>query len=190
MPGARLTSIDAVQAMSAAVESFRQEATSALEDLDMEIRRAVEWIQHDRRDHWTYEVRRGYERVSEARVQLQQAKTFRRIGNDDPSCLDEKKALERSKRRLETAEEKVAAVRHWSRVIEHAVHEYRGTRGQVTGWLDADYPKAVAVLKRMMAALERYVSADVPGEIGQELAATFEAAQQPQQEGVPCDTGT
>jgi hypothetical protein len=156
----------------------------------MEIRRAVEWIQHDRRDHWTHEVRRGYERVSEARVQLQQAKTFRRIGNDDPSCLDEKKALERSKRRLDTAEEKVAAVRHWCHVIEHAVHAYRGTRGQVTGWLDADYPKAIAVLKRMMAALEQYVAADVPAEVQQQLAATFDAAAKTQQEGAACDTGT
>jgi hypothetical protein len=161
---AQVTSIDAVQRMAAAVDAFRCDAASALDDLEMEIRRALEWIQHDRREHWTHEVRRGWERVAEARVQLQQAVTFRRIGNHDPSCIDEKKAVEQTKRRLEIAQQKIEAVRHWSHAIQRAVDEYRASRGQLTGWLDADFPRAIAALKRMTAALERYVAMDLSGE--------------------------
>ena len=90
--GAKLTSIEAVPEMSAAIERFRAEAMAALEELDMEIRRALEWIQGDQIDHWSREIRRGWDRISESRVALQQAMTNRRIGNDDPSCVDEKKA--------------------------------------------------------------------------------------------------
>jgi hypothetical protein len=191
--GAKLTSIDAVQAMSAAMESFRLEASAALEDLEMEIRRALEWIQNDRREHWSSQVKRGWERLAEARVQLQQAMTFRRIGSHDPSCIDEKKALERSKRRLDLAEEKVETVRHWTHAIERAVHEYRGSRGQVSSWLETEHPKAMSVLKRMAAALERYVGTEMPEEVQQQLATTFQEAE-PQnatpQEDAPCDTGT
>ena len=128
MGQARLTRIDAVQEMAAAVDAFRNEATAAVEGLDMEIRRALEWIHHDRHDHWNHEVRRGWERITAARVQLQQAMTARRIGEHDPACIDEKKALARAKRRLEIAQEKVEAVRHCARAIDHAVDEYRGAR--------------------------------------------------------------
>ena len=54
MGQARLTRIDAVAEMAAAVDAFRSEATAALENLDMEIRRALEWIHHDRHDHWNH----------------------------------------------------------------------------------------------------------------------------------------
>ncbi len=53
----KLTRIDAVTQMAAAVEVFRGEAVAALEELDMEVRRSLEWIHHDRHDHWNHEVR-------------------------------------------------------------------------------------------------------------------------------------
>ena len=135
MGQARLTRIDAVEEMAAAVDAFRNEATAALEGLDMEIRRALEWIHHDRHDHWDHQVRRGWERITEARVQLQQAMTARRIGDHDPACIDEKKALARAKQRLEIAQKKVEAVRHCARAIDHAVDEYRGAgRRFPVGW--------------------------------------------------------
>jgi hypothetical protein len=172
--GAKLTSIDAVQAMAAAMDAFHRDAMTALEDLSMEIRRALEWIQHDRRDHWGHEVRRGWERTAEARVQLQQAMTFRRIGDRDPSCIDEKKALEKTKRRLEVAQEKVEMVRQWCHVIEREVNEYRVGRGQLGNWLDADFPRAMAVLKNMTRVLENYVATATPADI---TARTAEASQ-------------
>lgn len=160
---ARVTSIDAVREMAAAIASFRGEASAALDELDMEIRRALEWILHDRKEYWADEVRRGGQRVTEARIQLQQAQMSRRIADHEPSCFDEKKLLERSKRRLEVALAKVEVVRHWAGVIEHAVNEYRASRGQLTGWLDADVPRGLAALARITEALESYVAVSVPG---------------------------
>jgi len=161
---ARVTSIDALQAMSAALECFHADASNALDELGMQIRRALQWINHDCRDYWAQEVRRGFERVAEARVQLQQALTFRRVGEHQPSCVDEKKALEKAKRRLQTAQSKVQAIRHWAVVIERAVNEYRGSRAGLVNWLDADLPQAVAALKRMREALESYVALEPPAD--------------------------
>ena len=111
---ARVTSIDVLQTMAAAVQRFRGEAAGVLDDLEIEIHRALEWIHHDRKDYWTHELRRSYEAVSQARLQLQQAQTARRIAGHEPSCIDEKRALDRAKRRLEIAEQKVKAVQHWT----------------------------------------------------------------------------
>jgi hypothetical protein len=159
---AKVTAIDALQAMSVALERFRGDAVAALDELDMEIRRALEWIHHDRKDFWTEEVRRGWERTAEARLQLQQAQTFKSVGDHRDSCVDEKKALERAKRRLDVAQEKVVAVRHWRNVIDRAVNEYRAARAQLGNWLDADEPKAVAELRRMSQALSAYVATEMP----------------------------
>ena len=162
MGQARLTRIDAVAEMAAAVEAFRNEAAAALESLDLEIRRALEWIHHDRREHWDHEVRRGWERITEARVQLQQAMTARRVDDHDPACIDEKKVLARAKRRLEIAQEKVEAVRHCTRAIDHAVDDYRGARTPLASWLESDAHKALAALRRMMDNLEDYLAQQTP----------------------------
>jgi len=176
MGQARLTRIDAAGEMVAAVDAFRNEANAVLESLDMEIRRALEWIHHDRHDHWNHEVRRGWDRITEARIQLQQAMTARRIGNHDPACIDEKKALARAKQRLEIAQQKVEAVRHCAREIDRAVDEYRGARTPLSGWLETEAPKALAVLRRMMDHLEEYLAIHTPGggSAGTTLAAGIE----------------
>ncbi len=162
MAQARLTRIDAVGEMAAAVDAFRNEASAAMEGLDMEIRRVLEWIHHDQRDHWDHEVRRGWERITEARIQLQQAMTARRIGDHDPACIDEKKALARAKQRLEIAQEKVEAVRHSTRAIDRAVDEFRGARTPLSIWLESEAPKALAALRRMMDNLEDYLAQQAP----------------------------
>jgi hypothetical protein len=158
MAQARLTRTDAVQEMSAAVSTFRDEATAALEGLDMEIRRALDWIHYERHDHWNREVRRGWDKITEARLQLQQAKTFRRVADHEPACIDEKKALARAKQRLETAQAKVEAVQHCTRAIDRAVDEFRGARTPLAGWLESEAPKALAALRRMMEHLEDYLA--------------------------------
>jgi len=163
MGQARLTRIDAVRDMYAAVDAFRIEASAALEGLDMELHRALDWIHHDRYDHWNQEVRRGWEKITEARIQLQQATTARRIGEHAPACIDEKRALARAKQRLETAQEKVEAVRHCMRAIDHAVDEFRGARTPLASWLESEIPKALAALRRMMDNLEDYLALHAPG---------------------------
>ena len=138
---AKVTSIDAVGRMAAALQAFRAEAGSGLDDLQLEIQRGLQWIHHDRKEYWSAEVRRGWERVTQARLQLQQAMTYRRVADHQPTCIDEKRALAAAKRRLQLAQEKVEAVRHWSRVIDRAVDEYRAGRTPLAAFLEAIFPR-------------------------------------------------
>jgi hypothetical protein len=126
------------------------------------MQRALEWIHHDRKDYWAEELRRSWDGLSAARLQLQQAQVSRRIAGHEPACIDEKRALDRAKRRLETAQQKVEAVKHWTHVIERAVDEFQQSRAQFVDWLDTDLIQAVAVLNRMTASLESYTSLEAP----------------------------
>ena len=159
---ARVTSIDVLQTVVGALQRFRSDAASTLDELEMEVRRAVEWIHHDRKDYWAHELRRSEESVAQARLALRQAKLSRRVADHEPACIDEQRALERAKRRHETARQKVEAVRRWTRAIDHAVDEYQRDRVQFHLWLDSDLTKAVAALNRMSTSLESYVSLEAP----------------------------
>jgi uncharacterized protein YukE len=159
---ARVTSIAVIDTTAVALKRFRTEAAAILDELQIQLQRALEWIHHDRKDFWADELRRGWEGVSAARLQLQQAQVSRRIAGHEPACIDEKRALERAKRRLETAQQKVEAVKHWTRVIERAVDEFQQSRVQFVDWLDTDLVQAVGVLNRMTAALESYTSLEAP----------------------------
>jgi hypothetical protein len=154
---AQVKSIDELQRMSASLDCFHSDAAAALDELDMEVRRAMQWIGDDCRQYWKHEVRRSTERVVEAKLALEHAQMFRGGEERQGSCIEEKKILEREKRRLQIAETKVEAVRHWAAVIERAVNEYRAIRSQFGNWLEGDFPKAVAVMGRMIAALDAYV---------------------------------
>jgi len=161
---ARVMSIDVLQTLGAAVQKFRGEAAGALDDLEIEVRRALEWIHHDRKEYWVREMQRGSEGVTQARLHLQQAKMARRIGEHEPACIDEKRALDRAKRRLETAEEKVKAVRHWAGVVDRAVEEFQANRTHFAAWLDVDLPKAVSALNHLSESLAGYLSIKAPSD--------------------------
>ena len=154
--GAKVRSIDAVGTFSAALKNFEEEASSALTSVEMEVRRALEWIHQDRKEFWKREVRRRQDKVAEARGDLQRCLTYRAT-DELPSCHDEKIALEKAKRRLRVAEEKVQIVRHWARVLDHEAHELKGSMNQLAHWLQVDHPQAVAALDRMMSSLSAYV---------------------------------
>lgn len=157
MGQARLRSIEAVDEMAAALRRFGEESANALAGLDQELKRALEWIYHDRKDYWGHEVRQGFERVAEARADLER-RMISRISDERPAATEEKKALEMAKRRLRIAEDKVQAVKRWSHVIEHELQEYVGIINQFSSWLQSDQPKALTLLKRMSQALEAYVN--------------------------------
>ncbi|MEN6494545.1 MAG: hypothetical protein ABFD16_09670 [Thermoguttaceae bacterium] len=157
MAHAKVTSIDAVDEMAVALRRFGEEAANALADLDLELKRALDWLQHDRKDYWDAEVRRNYDRVAEARNNLQR-RMICRPTDDRPAATEEKKALELAKRRLDVSQQKVQAVRHWSMAVQHELQEYVGAINLFTTWLQGDLPKALASLKRMSLALEAYVN--------------------------------
>lgn len=159
---ARVTSIAAVQEFAAAIRGFQDEASRALENLGMQIRRAVDWIQRDQKQYWTRQLRCSDEQVQEAKLNLERCRMFKRIGHHEPSCIEEKRDLERAKRRLRLCREKLEAVRHWSRAVDRAVFEYEGGVGQLARWLETDVERAIAVLGRLSSTLHAYVAVQPP----------------------------
>ncbi len=174
---AKVHSIDALDHLAQAVRSFAQEAMVALDDVRMDIHRAIQWVEHDQKDYWSQESRKAQDAVTEARIALER-KQMRLFGDEQPSCYEEKKALEAAKRRGERARQKTEAVKRWSRLLENESHDCRSGIASLADWLQTDVPRALATLKRLSLALESYVdlessaaaegAAASPGDAGEE----------------------
>ena len=168
MPDANVSNVAAISDFRAGLASFAASARQALVDLDLEVKRALDWVTRDRPAFWSNEVRKAHEAVAKAKDELANSRTYKRIGDFVPACLEEKKALEIAKRRLEYAESKLAACKHWSMVVRRAVDEFRGPIQQLMGLLDADIPQGMAVLERMSIALEQYAATPTPASVSWE----------------------
>jgi hypothetical protein len=154
--GANITSIEALRLLKAALVTFEEEVQAAVVALEMEARRPVEWVEHDRRQYWPREVRKATDVLSEARLSLQRCE-LSISGDDSRSCYDERKALQKAKKRLEKCEDKVRAVRRWGPQIRKEVEEFEVQTAKLKQFLDSEFSKAPAALERMAAALDRYV---------------------------------
>jgi hypothetical protein len=159
---AYVNSISAIQEFRKALVMYVAESRQGVATLETEIRRAFDWIAVDRAQHWRHEIRRASEAVARAKDELHNARTFKSIGDYTPSCVDERKALQRAEERLKMAEGKAEAVRKWTRSLQHELNEFAGRMAQFAAVLEIDLPKAMATLDRVLSALDDYVSTKAP----------------------------
>ena len=160
---AKVTSIDAIRRFQAALASFEFQASDALAALELEIGRVVDWVEHDRPAYWKGQVRDGWNRVAEARSNLERCE-MGGVEGHQPACRDEREALYRAKSALHRAEEKVEAARAWTRAMRHEVSEYQGRLVQMTSWIEGEYPRAAAALGKIIKSLDAYAAIAVAGE--------------------------
>lgn len=157
----RVASLDRFQDFRTAYAKFGDAARNVLIGVDIEIRRMLDWLEKDQVSFWKGEIRRREEKVNEAKAALHRKRITATFGNV-ASDTDELVALRKAQARLEQAEAKLKGVKHWYEVIEQEIVEYRGPSQQLGNLLDADVPRAVTSLDRMMHAIESYLSIQAP----------------------------
>ncbi|MBC8357201.1 MAG: hypothetical protein H8E66_34960 [Planctomycetes bacterium] len=164
---AKVTSIDAVRALRSALIKFEENARNGVIGLELEIRRAVDWIDVDRRRYWPVQVKKASDGLAEARNALERCQL--KYGSEEPpSCYEQKKNYELAKRRLRYCEEQVRKVKHWAQAIRRELTTFEGQMAEMKLCVDSEIPRAVAAIGKMLAALERYAGTD--GNVSQETA--------------------
>jgi hypothetical protein len=157
---ARVTSLEALETFKALMCKFGTEAGNALCGIELQIRRAFEWLE-DQQKFWQREVRRREELVSRAKNDLIQ-RQYRADGGRGPGTTEQEKALEEALEMLQQARDKVENCKHWTRALPREVIECQGPSRQLTGMLEADLKHAVALLDRKIKTLEAYVAIAAP----------------------------
>jgi hypothetical protein len=154
---AKVTSIDVIERFTAALTCFGEDAKNALESVEMEMRKALNWLQREQKDYWTRRIKRGWDEVNIARKELERKLMFY-PGDDRPSAHDERLALEAAKQRLRAAQEKIEALKRWAHRADREVNEYIGAVSQLKRWMEHELPRGQNDLARMARALEDYVA--------------------------------
>jgi hypothetical protein len=158
-------SIDTLAFIKAALASYAHESGQALSEIEIEGRRSVEYIVADMASYWKGEVRRCADLVNKAIKDLEHCRTFKKVGDNTPSCIEEKKNLEKARRLLERAERKQEAVKRWTPVVQQQFREACVRLVHFREVVDVRVPRAIARIERMLKALESYGS--VVGPVGQ-----------------------
>lgn len=152
---ARVHSLTSIESVRTALVSFVDQVGEALTELEAEMRRMQEWLEHDRPRHWKTQVRVSIDQVHEAQQALHRCLMFP-VANDRPSCSEERAALKKAQARQAYCEQKVERVRHWQQVVRHELFEYEGRISQMVQLVEVDVPLAIGVLTRILRQLEEY----------------------------------
>jgi hypothetical protein len=153
---ANVRSVDALKQLRTALLVFEASARDALTMLVLEVRKAIDWLENDRTQYWPEQYRQASEAMVEARSELERRQLT--YGSEEPpSCIEQKKALERAKRRVRLCEEKIKAVKRWIRAVRNELHEFEGQVARMNECLDTDLPRAAAYLERLAVALDKYL---------------------------------
>jgi len=159
---ADVKSIDTLAFVKAAVATFAHETGQAISEVELEGRRAVEYLTMERAAHWKAEVRRGGEQVNQAIKDLEYCRAFKKVGDGQPACVEEKKKLEKARARLAYAEQKAEAVRRWTPLVQQQFRETCVKLVHFREVVDVKCPRAMAALERMLKALDAYRDVSAP----------------------------
>jgi hypothetical protein len=152
---ADVRSIDALREWHAALATYSAGLADALAGVDMEIRRAHDWL-GEQLSRWQNAVRECEEEVVQAKAELS-ARKFPGWDGREPDTTVQEKAVRKAKAKKEHAEDQVALVRSWMARLPKLVDEaYTGPSRRLGNMLEADLPKALAALVRQVGALDSY----------------------------------
>jgi hypothetical protein len=160
---ADVKSIDTLAFVKTALAAFAHESGQAVSEIEIQSQRAVDWVTVDQAAYWKTEVRRAADQVNKAIKDLEHCRAFKKVGDNQPSCIEEKKALEKARRRQEYTEQKAELVRRWSPVVQQQFREMCVRLVRFREVIELDCPKAMARLDQMLRALDAYTSTAGPG---------------------------
>jgi len=164
---ADVKSVDTLAFVRAALIAYAHDSGQALADIEIEGQRGIDYITVDRAGYWKAEIRRAAEAVNQAIKDLEYCRAYKKVGDNTPSCIEEKKALEKARKRLAQAEEKAELVRRWTPVVLQQFREACVRLVRFREVLDVDCPRAIAALDRKIKALENYRNTTGPrGQVG------------------------
>jgi len=153
--GADVRSIDAVRDWHAALADYGDTLSEALSGVELELRRAHDWI-GEQLNRWQRAVREAEDEVVRAKAELSQRK-FPTWDNREPDCTVQEKNLRVAKARLEHVEDQVQVCRRWLSRLPKLIEEtYTGAGRRLGNFLEAALPVGLADVARRVAALEAY----------------------------------
>jgi hypothetical protein len=163
---AKLTNIEALREAKAALIDFADKVRAALTEANADVMRTTARLKGECLSHWQREVKKWTNKLAQAKAELFRAQI--QSGEDRPSAIVEKKAVDAAQRKIDEAQHKIERIRHWSRALERDILLFKGQCQQIDRAAEADIPRAVAMLERMTESIDSYLRVKAPMRVGDE----------------------
>jgi len=181
---ARVTSTDALESFRASLIVFLAKARRSVDDVGDEVRRTRQWLQHDQRLLWEGELRRRTKALEQAQAELASARLSK---NQESALMARQMAVNKTKRAVGEAEDKIRKVKTWNQNFDHCADPVVKRLESLRQVLDQDMPKAISYLSSVQKTLEAYADTQAPA-TGTEPAAASPAETEPAAT-TPAETG-
>ncbi|HEX4793859.1 MAG TPA: hypothetical protein VH370_08715 [Humisphaera sp.] len=162
---AKVGSIDHLRQFRAALVKFAESADAAIGDAESEIQRIINWVENDQASYWAGQHRKRQEAVVKAKEALRHKQLFKDVTGGRQATIEEEKAVALALRRVAESEQKMAAIKRWSRQLEKEFQLYKGAVQRLQTTITAGVPVALGKLDRMTIALDQYVALGAPTEV-------------------------
>ena len=157
---ANVRSLEALREFRVALIKFIDKAKRAVSTSDSEVMRTQLWLQSEQPSHWFHEIRRGEERLNQAKSELFRATLSQPDNPRGPT--DQIRLVRKRKAEIEHAKQKLEKTKRWSRTFERSTNDYRGSMTPLSSALDGTAHKAVVLIERSIATLESYLASSTP----------------------------
>ena len=154
MPGAHVTSTEAIESFRTHLINYLAKTRPVLEDACDEVVRTRVWLQQDRRFHWENQFRKRTRDLENANQALYSA----RLANLREPTMAEQNAVLRARRALTEAEEKLRKIKRWTIEFDHLAGPMVKQLEQMRTMLSNDMPKAVILLAQVLKTLDAYAN--------------------------------
>ncbi len=160
---AKINSFAALSEFRASLATFASVATTALDEASTDIQRTIQWLKEDQYRYWKAQVQTRTEQYTRAKLALKQREVLdRAVAGTHSSCVEERRAVRITEKRLRDAENKFRLVGMYGRQIEKESLEYKGAIHGLVNAIEVEIPNACASLERMVKSLEQYVALAPP----------------------------
>jgi hypothetical protein len=155
---AQVRSVDALEAFRSNLIIYLSKARPTLEEVSADVQRMRGWIENDQRAHWEGEVRRRSRALEEAQAALFSS----RLSRMREASAAEQMAVQRTKRALDEAQDKLRVLKKWNRVFDNQVDPLVKQMEKLHTVLAHDMVHAVAYLAQAINTLDAYAEVAAP----------------------------
>ena len=148
--GANVRSVDAIRDFKVALINFAEEAQVALGSTEMEIRQIRNWLLRDQLSYWQVADQDAARSGSRRPAPTCFAASSRQSNSDADLGYRAEGGPARAERQLREAEEKVAIIKKWIPVLEHALSEYHSQSQPLGDRLSGSFAATLSLLDRML----------------------------------------
>jgi hypothetical protein len=180
---ANVESVDAIRDFRIHLTKFQELAGRALSDADSDINKTTRWLEGEALTYWNGQIRKRQEAVAKAEEAVRQKRLYKDASGSTQSAVEEMKQLKIAKDRLNEAQEKLKAVKHWTRELLKQVTMYRGNVSRFANDVQGAVPEAIAHLGATVEQLDKYM--DITATSGAEEQTVGASAGGGEREGEP-----